>query len=94
MITRWVGFAALGLLLGLHLFFYQQTFVMKSNLDAKVRVNYVLPAEFTRIAALDWKGLAADFQLLQAIFFIGEKIERQEPIEEADLDYFVRIIKK
>jgi tetratricopeptide (TPR) repeat protein len=93
MITRWAGFAALGLLLGLHLFFYQQTFVMKSNLDAKVRVNYVLPAEFSRIVALDWQGLAADFQLLQAIFFIGEKIERQEPIEEAEWDYFVRIIR-
>ena len=93
MITRWAGLAALALLLGLHLFFYQQTFALKSNLDAKVRVNYVLPAEFTRVVSLDWQGLAADFQLLQAIFFIGEKIERQEPIEDAEWDYFVRIIK-
>lgn len=93
MTARWAGLATLGLLLGLHLFFYQQTFAMKSTLDAKVQVNYVLPAEFSRIVALDWQGLAADFQLLQAIFFIGEKIERQKPIEEAEWDYFVRIIR-
>jgi tetratricopeptide (TPR) repeat protein len=93
MITRWAGLATLGLLLVLHLLFYQQTFAMKSALDAKVQVNYVLPAEFSQIVALDWQGLAADFQLLQAIFFIGEKIERQDPIEDAEWDHFVRIIK-
>jgi tetratricopeptide (TPR) repeat protein len=66
---------------------------VKVNLDKEARVNYVLPAEFSKVAALDFQGLAADFQLLQGIFFIGEKIERSELIDTADWDYFTRIIK-
>ncbi|MCF6266659.1 MAG: hypothetical protein L3J57_08965 [Desulfuromusa sp.] len=81
------------LLIALHLGLYSHTFTAKGELDKKARVNYVLPAEFSRVAALDFQGLAADFQLLQGIFFIGDKIDRQEKITALDWDYFTRIIK-
>lgn len=93
MIGKTVGFLTLGVLISLHLLLYTQTFTVKRELDRGVRVDYVLPAEFSRAAALDFQGLAADFQLLQAIFFIGEKIERQVQITDAEWDYFIRIIK-
>ncbi len=84
-----VGIAALAVF---HAVLYGQTFERKSGLDEQVRVNYVLPASFTRAAALDFKGVIADFQLLQGIFFIGDKIESQNRITEAEWNYLVRII--
>jgi len=75
-----------------HLWLYPQVYTAKSLLDQQARVRYVLPASFTNIASLDFKGLAADFQFLQANFFIGEKIERGETITLKDWAYFKRII--
>jgi len=90
---RWIGYL-LGFffLISLHVGLYSQTFTSKADLDRQARINYVLPAEFSRIAALDFQGLAADFQLLQGIFFIGDKIEHAEKITPTDWDYFTRII--
>lgn len=91
---RWVGYlAGFIILIALHSVLYTHTFVAKGELDSHARVNYVLPVEFSRVAALDFQGLAADFQLLQGIFFVGDKIERQEKITAVDWDYFTRIIK-
>jgi hypothetical protein len=84
---------ALGVLISLHLLLYTETFTLKESLDQNIRVNYVLPAEFSQVAALDFQGLAADFQLLQGIFFIGEKIDQQVQITDAEWDYFTLIIK-
>ena len=81
------------ILILLHFSLYSHTFTAKGELDSQARVNYVLPVEFSRVAALDFQGLAADFQLLQGIFFIGDKIDRQEEITGVDWDYFTRIIK-
>jgi tetratricopeptide (TPR) repeat protein len=90
---RAIGLLGLVLLIVMHLFLYGETSAEKNQLDSNVRVNYVLPAEFSKVAALDFEGLAADFQLLQGIFFIGDKIERSELIDTDDWDYFTRIIK-
>ena len=92
--NRWIGYLlGLVILVTLHFSLYTHTFTAKKKLDGQARVNYVLPVEFSRVAALDFQGLAADFQLLQGIFFIGDKIDRQEEITAADWDYFTRIIK-
>ncbi len=93
MIGRLRYLLAIGVLISLHLLLYTETFTLKDNLDQDTQVNYVLPVEFSRAAALDFQGLAADFQLLQGIFFIGEKIERQVQITDAEWDYFTLIIK-
>lgn len=91
---RWVGYlAGFIILITLHSILYTHTFSAKGELDNHARVNYVLPVEFSRVAALDFQGLAADFQLLQGVFFVGDKIERQEKITAVDWDYFTRIIK-
>ena len=90
---RWAGYL-LGflLLIALHVNLYSHVFSVKGELDRQARVNYILPVEFSRVAALDFQGLAADFQLLQGIFFVGDKIDRAEKITAVDWDYFTRII--
>ena len=75
-----------------HLWFYQKAFLVKNDLDSRARIDYVLPASFTHFAALDFKGVVADFQLLEAIFFIGEKIEKGERITVQNWKYFKKII--
>lgn len=90
--NKFVAFAVLtGLLCG-HLYFYSESFARKNRLNKRVRVNYVMPTEFTQAMALDFQGLAADLQLLQAIFFIGDKIEKQEMVTLEDWDYFIELI--
>lgn len=86
-----VLFIACGLVAA-HMWLYPKIYKAKDSLDQQVEVRYVLPASFTNIASLDFKGLAADFQFLQANFFIGEKIERGEKITLEDWAYFKRII--
>jgi len=92
-VSRYIcGLLGLVFLIVIHAVLYSHTFKVKVELDSKYCVNYVLPVEFSRVAALDFKGLAADFQLLQGIFFIGDKIERGDVITEVDWNYFIRII--
>ncbi len=81
------------LLCATHFWTFDKTYESKRRLDRLVRVDYVLPAEFSSIVSLDFKGLIADFQLLQAIFFIGEKIDKEERISISDWRCFKRIIK-
>ena len=83
----------LAVLISIHVGLYSNTFTTKVRLDSRACINYVLPVEFSKVAALDFQGLAADFQLLQGIFFVGDKVERGEQLVDADWDYFVRIIK-
>jgi len=91
---RWISYlVGFIFLIAFHVGLYSQTFLSKRELDRQTRINYVLPVEFSRVAALDFQGLAADFQLLQGIFFVGDKIDRAEKITNADWDYFTRIIK-
>ena len=71
---------------------YTNVFERKAKIDQQTRIDFVLPSSFTRIAALDFKGLAADFQFLQIVFFMGEKIEKSEQITSADWDHFKRVI--
>ena len=71
---------------------YNLSFASKERLRKEITVTYSLPASATRTAALDFTGLAADFQLLQAIFFVGEKIQRKEVIDEAGWKHFDRMI--
>jgi len=85
--------AGLILLVVLHLGLYSHTFAVKKALESKTTINYILPVEFSRAAALDFQGLAADFQLLQGIFFVGEKIEQQKKLSPTEWNYFVSIIK-
>ena len=80
------------LLATLQFLLYPLAFDRKRKIDQQAQVQVVLPSSFTQIAVLDFKGLAADFQLLQAIFFIGEKMEHQEKITISDWQYFKRII--
>lgn len=54
--------------------------------------DYVLPPVFTKFSSLDFKGIAADFQLLKAINFIGNKVQLNEKITERDWDYFIEMI--
>lgn len=79
-------------LVAAHLWLYSQVYASKSRLDQQVQVRYVLPASFTHISSLDFKGITADFQFLQANFFIGEKIERSDTVTLEDWAYFKRII--
>lgn len=80
-------------LMGMILFFYPLSFATKEKyLREEGLQPTVLPSEITGIAALDFKGLAADFQLLQAIFFIGQKIDRSEMITVEDWQRFIRMI--
>jgi tetratricopeptide (TPR) repeat protein len=80
-------------LLILHVGLYSHTFAAKRTLNSGVTVNYTLPVEFYCAAALDFQGLVADLQLLKAIFFVGEKLQQQETISDAEWDYVMRIIK-
>jgi tetratricopeptide (TPR) repeat protein len=93
-LNRRLGYGlGLIILMGFHVGLYSHTFTVKKVLDSEVTINYVLPVEFSRVAALDFQGLAADFQLLQGIFFIGEKTQQQKKLTDEEWDYFTRIIK-
>ncbi len=64
----------------------------KSTIDRQAKIDFVLPSSFTKVAALDFKGLTADFQLLQAIFFIGEKFGNDEQLSDKDWRFFKSIV--
>ncbi len=64
----------------------------KQELLLRTEHDYVMPPLFVKLTALDFRGLMADFQLLDAINFIGNKTQQQQPITKQEWDYFIDII--
>lgn len=87
-----ITFFLLVLLISAHLHLYTESFQSKNQLNERARVNFIFPVGFTQAMALDFQGLVADIQLLEAIFFIGEKIEKNEIMHPADVQYFIQMI--
>ncbi len=89
--NRFLIYASLLALLQLAL--YPVCLSHKSILDKQAQIDFVLPSSFTKVAALDFKGLTADFQLLQAVFFVGEKFGKEEQLSKKDWHFFKRIVR-
>lgn len=51
--------------------------------------GYVIPSKYSRVLALEYKGLLADFLLLKTITFFGERVELKQSLSETDWQYIV-----
>lgn len=67
---------------------YDQTFSRKKSLSSDLALYYVMPEGFLSASTFEFKGLAADFELLKAIFFVGEKIQNNQTLTDAEWRYF------
>lgn len=64
----------------IHSVVWDQRATVRMTTDA----GFVLPSRFSRILALEHKGLLADFLLLKTITFFGGKVELEQPLAEQD----------
>lgn len=61
----------------------------RGELRRSNRVGYVIPSKFSRVLALEHKGLLSDFLLLRAINLFGERIVADQPMNEEDWRFII-----
>jgi tetratricopeptide (TPR) repeat protein len=64
---------------------WEQREVVRRNTEA----GYVIPSKYSRVLALEYKGLLADFLLLKTITFFGERVEFEQTLSESDWTYII-----
>ena len=51
--------------------------------------GYIIPAEFSRVMAIDYQGVWSDYQFLKIITFYGGRIQSQQELSEEDWRYII-----
>jgi tetratricopeptide (TPR) repeat protein len=87
-----LSLSALVILIPLHIWTASSVVGAKGDFDSKYEADVVMPGSLLRITSLDFKGLTADRELLDAIFFVGRLLGEGEVIKGRDWNYFERKI--
>lgn len=56
----------------------------RAELRRSAQAGYVIPSKFSRVLALEHKGLLSDFLLLKTITFFGERVIAEQPLNDED----------
>lgn len=83
--------SAVLLLLFLPTFFFLSNRLWQQRIEVRrnVEAGFILPSKFSRIMALDYKGLLSDYQLLQIITFYGGRVMYGQELSEDDWRYII-----
>lgn len=85
---RPLAFLVIGLFFTGYMFISMATWENRSLVREEIRADFVLPSQFSRVLAFGYNGLLSDFQFLKLTTFLGERILRQEKIQDEDWRYF------
>jgi len=72
-----------------YVFLCQRVWQVREVTRSASEASYVIPSKFSRILALDYKGLLSDYQLLKVMTFYGERTLAERALNEADWRYMV-----
>ncbi len=84
--TLWIVLLLL-LVIPPYIWLYEKHWQQRAEMRQSAQAGYVLPSKFSRVLALEYDGLLADFQFLKLVTFIGERVLQQEKMSEKDWDY-------
>ncbi len=84
---QWIVILLLLAIFPLYLAVFDQAWEQRADARLTTNAGFVLPSKFSRVLALEYKGLLSDFMLLKAITFFGGKVDLGEPITEEDWLY-------
>lgn len=79
------------LLLLLPAYFYvgSKVWDQREEVRHSTEAGYVIPSKYSRVLALEYKGLLSDFLLLKTITFFGERVEMEQALSESDWQYII-----
>ncbi|WP_298037712.1 hypothetical protein [uncultured Desulfuromonas sp.] len=89
MARRWVVPLLLVCLLSGYFLFQKQLWEMRAEVRRSAVAGYVIPSKFSRVLALEHKGLISDFFLLKTITFFGERVIAEQPLSDEDWRFIV-----
>lgn len=72
------------LVIPLYLLLYQAAWSQQREVRRAARAGYVIPSKYSRILALDYKGLLSDYLLLKTITFYGDRLMAEKPLDDED----------
>lgn len=85
-------FIPLVLLVAIHVGISANVWRQRLEKRTVLQPDYVLPASFSRILALDYKSLYADFMLAKIINFYGGRALADSPLVDSDWTYIVNAL--
>jgi len=73
----------------LYLFVAAGVWEQRAEARRSAEAGYVIPSKFSRILALDHKGVLSDFLLLRTITFFGERVMADQPLSDKDWRFII-----
>ncbi len=61
----------------------------RAEVRRSAQAGYVIPSKFSRVLALEHKGLLSDFLFLKTITFFGERVMAEQPIADVDWRFII-----
>jgi tetratricopeptide (TPR) repeat protein len=86
---RIILFLLLLVLLPSYSFVAARVWDQREEVRRSTEAGYVIPSKYSRVLALEYKGLLADFLLLKTITFFGERVELEQTLSESDWQYII-----
>ena len=80
----------LSFVLPLYVLLVEGVWEQRVKLRSASEAGYVFPAEFSRILAIDYQGVWADYQFLKIITFYGGRVQSKQELSEEDLRYIIQ----
>lgn len=69
--------------------FCQGAWQMRAEVRRSAEAGYVIPSKFSRVLALEHKGLLSDYLLLKTITFFGERVMAEQPLSDEDWNFII-----
>ena len=89
MVRRIVPFFLLLLLLPSYYFLNNEVWNQRAEVRRSSEAGYIIPSKFSRVLALDYRGLLSDYLLLKTITFFGGRAELEQTLSTTDWNYLV-----
>lgn len=62
----------------------------RQRVRSTTEAGYTIPADFSRILAVDYQGVLSDYQFLKIITFYGERLLHDQKLSDTDWHYIIQ----
>ncbi|BCR04668.1 hypothetical protein DESUT3_17370 [Desulfuromonas versatilis] len=77
------------LLLPCYYYLGDKVWGQREEVRRSIEAGYVIPSKYSRVLALEYKGLLSDFLLLKTITFFGERVVFGQELSQEDWQYII-----
>lgn len=78
------------LVVPLYVLLVEGVWEQRQRVRSTTEAGYTIPADFSRILAVDYQGVLSDYQFLKIITFYGERLLHDQKLSDTDWRYIIQ----